>query len=70
MKKFTVILLYPDYVANEFGENTVEHVEEKNRSTAELQAQRLCANMCGHKIADPTDLKIVAVFDGHLVESK
>ena len=71
MKKYTVILLYPDFVADEFGHETyMTSVEAKNPKSAvkkarmEVLSASRAENEGESEYEDPTDLFVVAVIEG------
>jgi len=68
MKKYTVILLYPEYVQEyDEPESFVAWVQQESVGCAVAQAKRvmLCAAECG-EMGDPpgSDIPVVAVFEG------
>jgi len=64
MKKFTVIMLYPDYIANDFGsEHYTSHVNAQDIKEAIAKAQAEASD--GNDIP-PEDFAVLFVFDGHL----
>lgn len=65
MKKYTVILLYPDYIANDYGETWCETVDAENPIHAVEVAQKQCfdENKC-EPHQDYQDFKPVSVFEG------
>ncbi len=66
LETFTVILLYPDYSTDNYGQDTYTTcVEAADRDDAVLQAQLDChANVPG--IEDPDDLAELAVIKGEV----
>lgn len=67
---FTVILLYPLYCADLFGENYLAHVMADNRESAIAVARLQCDELNGGNcVEDLSDLFPVAVFDGHISET-
>lgn len=72
--KFTVMLLRPDYMADNYGTDfTIEHVEtqEHDAQAAVQTAQALRwkadnADEGEDRAGDPEDYFVLAVFDGHL----
>ena len=73
MKKYTVLLLRPDYIADEFGMDTyLAHVEAASVGAAQAQAQ-VEARDSDQELDDddddwndPTDYHVQCVFEGHL----
>lgn len=73
MKPFTVILLYPDFLSDNYGQETyIAHAEAVNPEDAAHAAQ---LQACGANreapedpdfAIDPDDFFVLAVFDGHL----
>jgi len=67
MKKYTVLLLYPDY-ANENGDGSfLAHVEANSVLEAQAEGQQTAARS---GVADPKDFSVLAVFEGHLNDLK
>lgn len=64
LQPFTVLLMYPDYSTDNFGENWCGHVRAPDASTAVTKAQRICADE-STVIENPDDLLPIAVFEGH-----
>lgn len=67
MKPYTVILIYPDYIASQYGEEFwYDHVEAENVAqaieTAQQNAQH--ANRA-YESGCAKDFAVVAVFEGH-----
>lgn len=67
MKPFTVLLLYPDYLADTFGHDTyLAFVEAPSAREAELKAQSEASAQMGlDSIPDPYDFHVLATFAGH-----
>ena len=63
MKKFTVILLYPDYSTDNYGETWCNTVNAYNCVQAVEVAQRKCAKE-STVIESAEDLLPVSVFEG------
>lgn len=62
MKKYTLILIVPDYIASSFGSDfEVLHVEADTFLKAVAEGQKLVAKGVG---ADPSDYALVAGFEG------
>lgn len=61
---FTVVLLYPDYSTDNFGETWCGHVRAPDATTAVTKAQKLCAEE-STVIESPDDLLPISVFAGH-----
>ena len=67
MKKYSVLLLYPDYVASNYGEETYyDFVEAKSPRDAVIVAQ---VAACLHNELDPKeqhdDFAALLVIEGH-----
>ncbi len=74
MRKFTVLLLYPDYIASNYGPETyLAHVEAKDRVGAIEQGQLQAASDFYTEFdtddSVAADFFPLAVFEGHLEES-
>jgi len=72
---FTVLMLYPDYATDNYGEDTyLAHVEAKGPEEAVKVAQCIsyATYMDDTELADMTgdfrDFKVLAMFGGHLVD--
>lgn len=68
--RYTVILVYPDYVADAADHETwVGSVEAANLVEAVTTAQKDCTEMNNRTnealIEDPSDMMVVAIFEGH-----
>ena len=67
MRPYTVILLYPDYLATTFGQDTcLAWVEGEDRDQAVKNAQIELAKNEGTD--EPDDFFAIACFDGYLEE--
>ena len=67
MDKYTVILLYPDYIADEFGKETYTGwVLARTVEEAIAITQREAAQDAGRDCEAENDFLAVAVFEGHL----
>lgn len=65
MPKFTVLLLYPDYLASNYGQETyLAHVGAKNPDMAVREAQRR-AKEDNKTVDNKDDFFPLAVFSGH-----
>jgi hypothetical protein len=66
MKPYTVILIYPDYIASQYGEEFwYDHVEAETVAQA-IEAARQNAQNCNETYDDcGKDFAVVAVFEGH-----
>ncbi len=75
-RKFTILVLKPDYIADAFGQDTflayVEaHSVDMAESMAQLQASNAdCSSDAEREDANPEDYHILAVFEGHLPDLK
>ena len=66
-QKWTVILLYPDYIADDFGSETYINwatCEDPRLAVEQVQRKAAAANKIETK--SPQDFKCIAVFPGHL----
>lgn len=78
MKKYTVLLLRPDYIADDYGQDTyLAHVEAIDVLTAQETAQReayqsdVPPDDDGYdESAYRPDYFVLAVFEGHLNDMK
>lgn len=62
---FTVLLLYPDYLSDNFGEETyLAHVTAEDAGTAALVAQAMAQTGNG-AASDPADFAVLFVLQGH-----
>jgi hypothetical protein len=65
MRRYSVLLLYPDYIAETFGQETfLAHVEAMNPGLAVGEAQRL-ASSCNND-NPPEDFFPLLVTLGHI----
>lgn len=65
MKKFTVILLYPDYATDNWGQDTwMGTVEAQDTNEAILFAQRQCHADTKGVVIGLADLFVLAVIAG------
>jgi hypothetical protein len=65
LKKFTVILMYPDYAADTFGDTWCATVDGNNPTEAIEEAKKKCmADNPGPQMK-PEDIGVVAVFLGN-----
>lgn len=64
-KNFSVLLLYPDYVSNNFGQETCyEFVKAKDQTEALEKARAKCRKNC-HAIDADEDLFCLLITEGH-----
>ncbi len=79
MKRYTVLLLRPDYIADDYGQDTyLAHVEAFDVLTAQETAQREAYQTDGFFDGDDehdpvsacADYLVLAVFEGHLNDMK
>jgi hypothetical protein len=71
MKKYTVLLLYPDYVTDVYGQDTYQdHVEAACIKEAVAKARLDCEQDTGISFEHLTDLYVLAVYEGHLHDLK
>lgn len=64
--EYTVVLIYPDYIADQYGkEFYIDYATANTPEEAIIEVQRLalCAN--DGSIDDPSDFALVACFRGH-----
>lgn len=65
MKKYTVLLLYPDYIADSYGEDTyLGWVVADSPEKAVKKAQREVMNRQPSDLRRAADFLCLAVFDG------
>ena len=66
MNPYTVILLYPDYMTDNYGQETyLAHVEAPDTATAVAKARKAAMKANPGSIDTPTDLFVTACFAGH-----
>ncbi len=63
MKSFTVVLMYPDYSVDQYGETWCDTVEANDPVEAVAVAQKKCAED-STVIERPDDILPVSVFEG------
>ena len=64
--KYTVLLLYPDYLAHNYGEDTyAEHVEAIDPQAAVEAAQSSASALFGDDNTDADDFTPLLVVAGH-----
>jgi hypothetical protein len=69
MTKFTVLLLYPDYLADNYGEETyLAFVDADSVAEAEETAQRIVSN--ANEGSEPEDFLTLFVCTGHKPDLK
>jgi len=64
MKKYTVILMYPDYAADNYGDTWCQAVNATDPAHAVTVAQEECMADNKSSIDKADDLKPVSVFEG------
>lgn len=65
MKKWTVILLYPDYMAENYGQETyMTSVDARTPKSAVRKARAEVTGDGESELQDPTDLFVIAVIEG------
>ena len=65
MRKFTVVMLYPDYIAGTYGEETfLAHVEEDNLQRAIKSAQQEASE--ANDNATPDDFAVIFACFEHV----
>ena len=67
MNKYTVILLYPDYLADTFGQTYIAHVQTRTVDEAIKKVQMEVAK--GDKY-NADNFRCLYVFSGHLFDIK
>jgi len=65
-KKYTVLLLYPDYLGDYGDETCLEYVWAPIPEDAEFSAKQQAMDDTAHYIHYRDDFKVLAVFKGHL----
>ncbi len=78
LNEYTVLLLYPDYVADNYGQETYQaHVMALNEKDAVSKAQVECvqalegdAEPGSSGIDSLDDLFVLALYEGHLADIK
>jgi hypothetical protein len=72
MRNYTVLLLYPDYMSNNFGQETyLANVVAHDPNDAIDTARADCVEENEHiQIEDRSDLFVLAVFKGKLEDLK
>ena len=66
MKPYSVLLLYPDYFADNFGQDTFfTHVEALGPKEAVRTAQHEIQTANQQEVDDPTDFYPLLVIEGH-----
>ena len=65
--KYTVLMLYPDYIASSYGQETyLAHVTATTAKGAVRAAQRQAANAQGaDEVEDPSDFYVIFMCKGH-----
>lgn len=67
MSKFTVLLLYPDHIASNYGQETcLMHVKASSPEEARVVAQKEASEECGGLIEDPSRWFVLFIAKGHL----
>ncbi len=68
MKKYTVLLLYPDYLANQYGEETyLSWTESKGpeQAISLAQAEAFEESEYDPQSGDPSDFAVLICIEGH-----
>lgn len=66
MNKYTVIILYPDYMQDSGRETFTAHVVAANPDDAlSMSRRQACDANSDQEIDDPTDFALLAVYLGH-----
>lgn len=67
--KYSVLLLYPDYVAENYGQDTFYDLVEANTPAEAVAKARMTALKCADKndtwINDPEDFFLQLLIEGH-----
>lgn len=69
MKKYTVILLYPDYMNDTGPETFIAQVEGEDLEEAWVHAQAKAVVDNDMEFENAEDFAVLATFDGHLEEA-
>lgn len=65
MKKWTVILLYPDYMAENYGQKTfMTSVDAETPEAAVAAARKEVSESEDTELQDPEDMFVIAVIEG------
>lgn len=65
-RPFSVLLLYPDYIAETFGtDNYYDHVEARTPQAAVIKAQKRAAKTNGFDTKTACDMVPLLVLSGH-----
>ena len=68
MNKYTVLLLRPDYIAEDYGLDTyTAHVTADNVASAVVQAQNEVFVLDHREANNPQDYACIGLFDGHQI---
>lgn len=71
MKPYTVLLLYPDYMTADYGQETfLAHVAAPTVKDAQYAAQMDAISMNTMDSDKAEDFSVLAVFEGHLNDIK
>jgi hypothetical protein len=67
MNEYTIIMLYPDYIASQFGESYLAHVKAESVEAAIVIAQNEAAQVDElHTIGVPEDFAVIFACSGHI----
>lgn len=69
-QKFTVLLLYPDYVNDSGHETYLAHVEAKSPQQAAFFAKYEAQQANETQVEEKEDFALLATFEGHLTDLK
>ena len=71
LNPYTVVLIYPDYLATQYGEEFYQsHIMAESPESAIEAAQGQAMQAQGETDSDPADFAPVSVFSGHLTDSR
>ena len=70
MKKYTVLLMYPDYISNDYGKETYQaFAAGAGVEDAIKEARQDCiSDNAGAEFDSPEDLSVLAVYEGHQLD--
>lgn len=69
MKRYTVILLYPDYMNDTGQETYITKVEGEDLEDAWIMAQAAAVVDNDMEFEEADDFAVLATFDGHVQEA-
>lgn len=68
VRKYTVLLTYPDYMTDSRSEAYVAWVYARSEEDAVLHARHKAGKQNEMEPEELTDFAVIAVYDGHLVD--